>query len=132
MAHGESHAIRVVIINLPNISITNDNLTSSPLQEYGPGWEESGNSWGENGIGEEPYEEVNVVEHGRRSRLRLSSLRADCDDYMVVHIDYILLCVNNIFDCKKGIEAERTALRMATIYSRIHGPENKNSKRAKA
>ena len=31
----------------------------------------------------------------------------------------ILLCVNNIFDCEKGIEAERTALRMAAIYSRI-------------
>ena len=51
---------------------------------------------------------------------------------MVSHIDPILFVVNNIFDCKKGIEAERTALRMATIYSCIHGPEHNNAIRAKA
>ena len=73
-----------------------------------------------------------MVERERRSKLRLSSLRADCEDYMVSHIDHILFVVNNIFDCKKGIEAERTALRMASIYSRIHGPEHNNARRAKA
>ena len=86
---------------------------------------------GGNGIREEPYEEVNVVERGRCGYMGLLSLCADCDQYMVDHIDYILFFVNNIFDCKKGIEAERTALRMTTIYSRIHGPKHNNAKRAK-
>ena len=87
---------------------------------------------GESCKGEKAYEEVNVAQSERRSRLRLSSLPADCDDYMVSHIDFILFFVNNVFDCKKGIEAERTALRMANIYSCIHGPEQNNAKRAKA
>ena len=47
---------------------------------------------GGNGIGEETYEEVNLVERGHRSRLRLSSLCADCDDYMVAYIDYFIVC----------------------------------------
>ena len=68
-----------------------------------------------------------MYERERCSRLRLSSLCADCDDYMVSHIDQVLFDVNNMFDIKKGIMAERTALRMATIYSCIHGPEHNNA-----
>ena len=43
-------------------------------------------------MGEKPYEEVNVAQRERRSILRLSSLRADCDDYTVSHIDQFILC----------------------------------------
>jgi hypothetical protein len=111
------------MVKLENVQIATD-LPGEGEVEYGEGWEESGNWWGESGEGEKAYEEVNVAQRECCRRLRLSSLCADCDQYMVDHIDYILFFVNNIFDCKKGIEAERTALRMATIYSRIHGPEH--------
>ena len=74
------------------------------------------NLWEENGIGEKPYEEVQVFVREYCNRMRLSSLCADCDEYMVANIDAILWSVNNLFDCKKGIIAERTAMRMTTIY----------------
>jgi hypothetical protein len=119
------------MVKLENVQIVTD-LPWEGEVEYGEGWEESGNWWGESGKGEKPYEEVNVYERQRRSKMRLCSLRADCDDYMVSHIDQILFNVNLMFDIKKGIEAERTALRMAAIYSRIHGPQHNNTKRAKA
>ena len=71
---------------------------------------------GGNGIGEKPYEEVQVFVREYCSRMRLSSFRADCDEYMVANIYAILWSVNNLFDCKKDIIAERTAMRMTTIY----------------
>ena len=63
--------------------------------------------------------------------MRLSSLRADCHEYMNINIDAILWSVNNLFDCKNGIISERTAMKMTTIYCQINGPEHNNSKRAK-
>ena len=87
---------------------------------------------GENGIGEKPYEEVQVFVREYRSRMRLSSLCADCDEYMVANIDAILFSVNIFFDYEEGILAERTAMRMANIYCQINGPEHNNAKRAKA
>jgi hypothetical protein len=119
------------MVKVENVQIATD-LPGEGEVEYGEGWEESGNWWGESGKGEKAYEEVNVVERGRRGYMGLLSLRADCDQYMVDHIYYILFFVNNIFDCKKGIEAERTALRMTSIYCCIHGSEHNNAKRAKA
>jgi len=87
------------MVKLENLQIATD-LPGETEVEFGPGWEESGNWWGESGEGEKPYEEVNVYERQRRSKLRLSSLRADCDDYMVSHIDQILFDVNLMFDIK--------------------------------
>jgi hypothetical protein len=118
-------------VKLENVQIAID-LPGKGEVEYGEGWEESGNSWGENGIGEKPYEEVQVFVREYRSRMRLSSLRADCDIYMDANIGAILWSVNNLFDCKKGIIAERTAMKMTTIYCRINGPEHNNAKRANA
>ena len=46
-------------VKLENVQIAID-LPGKGEVEYGEGWEESGNSWGENGIGEKPYEEVQV------------------------------------------------------------------------
>ena len=100
--------------------------------EYGEGWEESANWWGESGEGEKAYEEANVVERERRSTVRLLSLRSDCDEYMGANIYDILFSVYNYFELKAGILAERTAMRMANIYCRINGPEHNNAKREKA
>ena len=45
------------MVKLENVQIAID-LPGKGELEYGEGWEESGNSWGENGIGEKPYKEV--------------------------------------------------------------------------
>jgi len=123
------------MVKLENLQIAT-HLPGTGEVEYGEGWEEPGNLWGENGIGnaigEEPYEAVNEVERGRRSTMRLLSLRADCDEYMVSNIDAVLHTVNIFLDIKAGIVAERTATKMANIYCRINGPEHNNAKRAKA
>ena len=119
------------MVKLENVQIATD-LPGEEEVEYGEGLEESGNWWGETGKGEKAYEEANVVEQGRHGYMRLLSLHADCDEYMGANIGAILFSVNIIFDCKKGILAERTAMRMTTIYCRINGPEHNNAKRAKA
>ncbi len=50
------------MVKLENLQIAAD-LPGETEVEFGPGWEESGNWWGESGKGETPYEEVNVYEH---------------------------------------------------------------------
>jgi hypothetical protein len=84
------------MVKLENVQIATD-LPGKGEVQYGEGWEEPGNLWGENGIREEPYEEVNVVERERRSTMRLLSLCADCDEYMGANIDAILFSVNIFF-----------------------------------
>ena len=48
------------MVKLENLQIATD-LPGETEVEFGPGWEESGNWWGESGEGEKPYEEVNVM-----------------------------------------------------------------------
>ena len=63
------------MVKLENVQIATD-LPGGGEVEYGEGWDKSGNWWGESGEGKKAYEEVNVAERERRSRLWLSSLRA--------------------------------------------------------
>ena len=57
-----------------------------------------------------------MYQRERCIKMSLCSLYTNCDEYMGANIDAILFSVNNIFDCKLGIMAERTSMRMATIY----------------
>ena len=114
------------MVKLDNLQIAID-LPGEGGVESGEGWEESGNWCGESGKGGKAYEEMETYECGRCITMKLCSLCADCDEYMGANIDAILFSVNNTFDCKLCIMAERTAIRMATIYCRINGPEHNNS-----